>query len=69
MDDALLGLPIDERIRLAEDLWDSVAADQGALPLTADQKSELDRRLDAFAIHKDRGRSAHVALSDIRRRL
>jgi putative addiction module component (TIGR02574 family) len=69
MDDTLLGLPIDERIRLAEDLWDSVAADQGALPLTAEQKAELDRRLDAFAIDKDHGRSAHVALSDIRRRL
>lgn len=69
MDDTLLGLPIDERIRLAEDLWDSVAADQGALPLTAEQKAELDRRLDAFGIDKDRGRSAHVALSGIRRRL
>ena len=41
-------LPIDERIRLVEDLWDSIAADQGTLPLKAEQREELDRRLDAY---------------------
>lgn len=34
-----------ERIQLAEDLWDSVAAETGGLPLTAAQQAELDRRL------------------------
>ena len=34
-----------ERIQLAEDLWDSVAAEAGGLPLTAAQQAELDRRL------------------------
>ena len=35
-----------ERIQLAEDLWDSVAADPEQMPpLTDAQRSELDRRL------------------------
>ena len=38
-------LSVAERIQLAEDLWDSVAAETGELPLTEAQKAELDRRL------------------------
>jgi putative addiction module component (TIGR02574 family) len=60
---------VDERIKLVEDLWDSIAADQGALPVTADQKSELDRRLNAYAVDKNRGRPATHAVRDIRRQL
>jgi putative addiction module component (TIGR02574 family) len=40
-------LRLDERIKLVEDLWDSIAADQKALRLTPGQRAELDRRLDA----------------------
>ena len=47
MIDNLRTLPIVERIRLVEDLWDSIASDQTALSLMDEQKSELDRRLDA----------------------
>ena len=59
-------LTVDERIKLVENLWDSIAADQGALPITADQRTELDRRLNA---DKNRGRPAADAVRDIRRRL
>jgi putative addiction module component (TIGR02574 family) len=38
-------LSIAERIQLVEDLWDSIAADSAAAPLTDAQKTELDRRL------------------------
>lgn len=38
-------LSVAERIQLAEDLWESVAADTGDLPLSATQKTELERRL------------------------
>lgn len=42
----LLRLSVAERIQLAEDLWDSVAADPEALPpLTEAQQSEIQRRL------------------------
>ena len=38
-------LTVAERIQLAEDLWNSVAAETGGLPLTEPQAAELDRRL------------------------
>lgn len=41
----LLKLSVAERIQLVEDLWDSIAADPDAFPLTEAQKAELDRRL------------------------
>lgn len=62
-------LPIDERIRLVEDLWDSIAAEQSALPLTEEQKQELDRRLDAYESDGNSGRPAGEAIADIRKRL
>jgi putative addiction module component (TIGR02574 family) len=69
METKLQQLSVDERINLVEDLWDSIAADQGALPITADQKSELDRRLNAYTVDKNRGRQATHAVRDIRRQL
>lgn len=61
-------LPLAERIKLVEDLWDSIAADQQALRLTVEQMAELDRRLDAYEADKDRGRLASDAVADIRRK-
>ena len=69
MNSKLRALPLEERIKLVEDLWDSIAADQQALPLTAEQRAELDRRLDAYEADKDRGRLADEVISDVRRRL
>ena len=62
-------LPLDERIRLVEDLWDSIAADQNALPLTAEQRAELDRRLDAYEADGDPGRPAEEVIAEIRKKL
>jgi putative addiction module component (TIGR02574 family) len=47
----ILELPVPERIRLVEEIWDSIAEIPEAVPLTEEQKAELDRRLDAY--HKD----------------
>jgi len=62
-------LPIDERIKLVEELWDSIASDQKVLPLTDEQKAELDRRLDAYEADGNRGRLATESITDIRRKL
>lgn len=62
-------LPIEERIKLVEDLWDSIASDQKSMPLTPEQRDELNRRLDAYELDKSRGRLASDALADIRRKL
>jgi len=44
----ILSLSVAERIQLAEDIWDSVAEAPESIPLTDAEKSELDRRLDAY---------------------
>ncbi len=69
MKDDLHTLPIVERIQLVEDLWDSIASDQGVLPLTDAQRVELDRRLDAYDPDGDKGRKADEVIQDIRKRL
>lgn len=42
----ILQLPVAERIDVVQEIWDSVAADTDAVPLTAEQADELDRRLE-----------------------
>lgn len=69
MNAKLRALPVEERLKLVEDLWDSIAADQEALPLTAEQEAELDRRLDAYERDGDSGRSAPDVVADIRREM
>ena len=56
-------LPIGERIQLVEDLWDSIAAAQALLPLTEEQRAELDRRLDAYESDNIRGREASAVVA------
>ena len=65
----LRNLPLDERIRLVEDLWDSIASDQKVLPLTPEQKAELDQRLDAYEADRNPGRPADEVIADIRKRI
>jgi putative addiction module component (TIGR02574 family) len=69
MNAKLRKLPIDERIKLVEELWDSIAFDQKVLPLTDEQKVELDRRLDAYEADGNRGRLASESIMGIRRKL
>ena len=69
MNSKLQMLPFDERIKLVEDLWDSIASDQQALALSAEQKAELDHRLDAYELDKNRGQLATDVIGSIRRRL
>jgi putative addiction module component (TIGR02574 family) len=54
---------------LVEDLWDSIADEQGALPLTGEQREELDRRLDTYESDGVKGRHAADVLTDIRKKL
>jgi putative addiction module component (TIGR02574 family) len=37
-----------ERIVLVEQIWDGIAAEQEAIPLTPAQAAELDRRLESY---------------------
>ena len=66
---SILKLPIDDRIRLVEDIWDSIADDQSALNLTKAQRIELDKRLDVFEKDGEIGREASEVIAEIRNRL
>lgn len=61
----LLELPIGERVRLAQLLWDSVAASQPAYPISEAERRELDRRLAEY----DRSPGAGSAWTDVERRI
>jgi len=41
----ILQLPLDERLKLVEDVWDSIAITPEAVPLPDWHRDELDRRL------------------------
>lgn len=38
-------LGIEERLALVQEIWDSIAAESGALPLTEAQRAELTKRI------------------------
>ena len=62
-------LSLEERLKLVEDIWDSIAAEQEHLPLTPDQRMELDRRLDEFEVDSEPGDVADDVLARIRKGL
>lgn len=44
----VLRLSVPERIRLAQEIWDSVVEVPEAVELTPEQAEEIDRRLSAY---------------------
>lgn len=58
-------LPMNQRISLAQSLWDSVHADAHAAPFTQEQLEEIDRRIKAA----DAGELAETPARDVFHRL
>jgi len=58
-------LSIAERILMVQEIWDSIAAEQGSLAITEAQKTELDRRIASHDASPNEGRS----WEEIKRRL
>lgn len=48
-------LTAEERLRLIEELWDSLSASHEQIPLTPVQEAELDRRLKAMEQDDEQG--------------
>ena len=46
-------LSVEERLALVEELWDSIAEDSAAVPLTDAQRAELDRRVADHEAHPE----------------
>jgi len=55
----------EERLRLIEDLWESLRDRPEDLPLSSAHRDELDRRLDEF----DRGDTKTIPWDEVKRRL
>ena len=60
-----LKLPITERRKLADEIYDSIVSGPDDLELTDEQKTEIDRRLADFQEHPDKV----VPWEDVRERL
>jgi len=43
--DEILGLPVADRLRAVEEIWESIVAAPDSLPLSESQQRELERRL------------------------
>ena len=63
-------LPVEERIELAEAIWDTIAEDAGsdALPLAESHRLELDRRLSELEAHPDAARPWEEVRARLERR-
>ena len=66
---ALKTIPVAERLRLIGELWDSLNNDSDSLPVTSDQKTELDRIINAYEHDGDRGRFVDEVFADLRKTL
>ena len=64
----ILKLPLEERLRLIETIWDSIAADPSVLSLTDAQREELDHRLDDLERDGPSGLPAEEVLAKLTQR-
>ena len=48
-------LSVTERILLVEEIWDSITATPEQVPLTEEQATELDRRVDKYEADPEAG--------------
>ena len=50
-------LSVAERLLVVEQIWDTIATEQADLPLSAEQRAELDLRLNDYAENPNGGAS------------
>jgi len=62
----ILELPVAERVRLVEAIWDSISAAPDALLLTQWQREELDRRLAEYEADPGSGATLEEVFARIR---
>ncbi len=63
----ILKLPVEERLRLLELIWDSLAANPSVVPLGDAQRAVIDERLVEHARNPDDVLTRDEVLADARR--
>jgi len=60
LSEQILPLTIPEKLKLIEDIWNSVIVEADQIPLTQSQKEELDRRLASYSNLENQGESWEI---------
>lgn len=60
LSEQILPLTIPEKLKLIEDIWDSVVVEADQISLTQSQKEELDRRLASYDNLENQGESWEI---------
>ena len=64
----ILQLPVEERLRLVQLIWDSVASDASSVPLSDAHRAVIDERLAAHEANPDDVVTRDEVLAEARRR-
>jgi putative addiction module component (TIGR02574 family) len=64
----LLNLSVEDRLQLLDQLWESIRQQPDSLPLTDEQRSELDRRLEEHQRHPEAAQPWPAVMEKIRDR-
>jgi len=62
----ILDLPPSERLAIVQEIWESVVEDARAVPLTAAQRNELEKRWLEFQQDPEQGESWDEVLKSLR---
>ena len=65
----LNNLPVEDRLKMVQDLWDGIAADTGDVPVDPEHIAEIRQRLAAYRGDSVRGDRARDVAETIRRSL
>lgn len=65
----LKSLPVAQRLKVVEAVWDSIAEDPAPVALSAEQQVELDRRLEAYKANPEEVLTWDQVLEQLRGRL
>ena len=65
----LTKLSLEQRLKLVQDLWESIAADSSSVPVDPEHLAEVRERLAQYRVDGKRGELARVVAKAIRREL
>lgn len=65
----LTKLPLEQRLRLVQDLWESIAAEASSVPVDPKQLAEVRSRLARYRIDGEPGEPAAAVAARIRSEL